>query len=184
MKTILVTGAKLALICAVAAVALGFVNSITAPRIEQIKQENLENALSVVVPEGKAGNESVVDEGPVRGLYPIEKDGQTIGYILRLVGTGYGGDMGILASYDLRGDVLAAVLMENEETPGLGKEAENPDYMKKYIGKGADTPVPSSKKDLPAAEAETVSGASITFIGIGKALSAGSAFIQARGGGK
>jgi len=185
MKTIIITGSKLALICAVAAVALGFVNSVTAPKIEEIKQQKLEQALSTVVKEGKAGSETMVpDNKTVGSYYPINKDGKVIGYILRLVGTGYGGDMHILASFDTEGTVLAAVLMENEETPGLGKEAENIEYMEKYLGTGNEEPVPVSKKDLPAEQAEAVSGATITFSGIGKALAAGSEFVTNLGGGQ
>lgn len=182
MKTIVITGGKLALICAVAAVALALVNSVTAPRIEQIKRENLAKALSVVVPEGKPGDEQPVNEGGVRSYYPVEKGGDLIGYVVRLVGTGYGGDMNILAGYDLDGTILAAVLMENEETPGLGKEAENVEYMQKYIGTGAEKSVPVSKKDLPPEEAEAISGATVTFTGIGKALAAGSVFVKQQGG--
>ncbi|MBN2051014.1 MAG: FMN-binding protein [Spirochaetales bacterium] len=182
MKTIFLTGGKLALICAVAAVALGFVNSVTAPKIEEINKQNLEKALKVVVPEGQPGDEVAVGQGAVASYYPVTREGIISGYILRLTGTGYGGNMNILAGYDLEGRVTAAVLMENEETPGLGKEAENQKYMEKYRGKGGKEPVPVSKKDLPAEAAESISGATVTFSGIGRALSEGSTYVKTKGG--
>jgi electron transport complex protein RnfG len=89
--------------------------------------------------------------------------------------------MRILAGIRADGEVFSAVLMQNAETPGLGKEAENPGYMEdKFIGTGDDEPVPTTKSDLPPEEAEAVSGSTITFMGIADALAAGSRFVEER----
>ena len=45
MKTIVFTGGKLFIICAVAAFALGLVNSVTEPIAEARRQKELEEAL-------------------------------------------------------------------------------------------------------------------------------------------
>jgi electron transport complex protein RnfG len=175
-------GGRLALICAVAAAILGLMNAVTEPKIEQIKQERLQTALAQVSEGMKVGEpEEVRDNETVTTYYPLfegEESGAPAGYICRLIGTGYGGDMVILAGFRKNGEVFAVQMMENQETPGLGKEAEKAAYMAKYIGKGADEPIPLRKDMLNQEEADAVTGATITFIGIAKALISGSEFIE------
>lgn len=183
MKSILIIGGKLTAICAFAAIVLGFVNSVTEPVIEENKHEALEAALNRVAGESDVGKQVQVDEGgAVQYYYPIEDpDG---GYIVKLIGTGYGGDMHILAGFKPDGEVFSIVLMENQETPGLGKKAENPEYMGKFIAKGDDEPIPTRKDQLPQEQADAVTGATITFIGIASALEEGSNFVQSLGDSK
>ena len=56
--------------------------------------------------------------------------------------------------------------------------------MKKFIGSGADKPVPTVKTQLPQQEADAVSGATITFTAVAQALEAGSSFAKNLGGSK
>jgi electron transport complex protein RnfG len=71
--------------------------------------------------------------------------------------------------------------MQNSETPGLGKEAESAGYMEeKFVGTGDEEPVPTTAGDLPPEQAEAVSGATITFMGIADALATGSAYVKER----
>jgi len=183
MKNIFTIGGKLALICAVAAIVLGFVNSFTEPAIEQNRKQELADALKTVVTEGKIGEEQVAADVPeIVGYYPVtSSNDKTIGFALKLLGSGYGGDMNILTYYSTEGEVLSVVLMENGETPGLGKMAEKKEYMEKFIGTGALTPLPVRKDQLPQAEADAITGATVTFMGIAKALEAGSLFVSALG---
>lgn len=184
MKSITLIGLKLALICSVAAFCLGLVNAVTAPQIAELQRQRLQEALAAVIPEGSAG-EFVPAEGneTVRGYYPVlDTGGAQAGYVLRLVGSGYGGDMNLIASYLNDGQLHSAVLMENQETPGLGKEAERPGYMRMYKGTGADKPVPYRKSQLSQEQADAISGATITFAGIGRALGEGSDYVKELGG--
>lgn len=180
MKSVLIIGGKLTAICAFAAVVLGFVNSVTEPVIEENKREALEAALNRVAGDRDVGEKVQVDEGgAVQYYYPIEDPNG--GYIVKLIGTGYGGDMHILAGFKTNGEVFSVVLMENQETPGLGKKAEDPEYMKKFIGKGDDEAVPTRKDQLTQDQADAVTGATITFMGIGNAIEEGSNFVQSLG---
>lgn len=175
MKQTIITGGKLAIICACAAIVLGFINAMTEPVIAQNKREELERALERVAGNQKIGERSRVEEsGTVQGYYPVEGDG----YILELRGLGYAGDMQLLAGFRQSGEVFSVVLMENQETPGLGKKAEDPGYMEKFIGTGGDEPVPSRKDELPQDQADAISGATITFSGIASALAEGADFVQ------
>ncbi|MDC7234484.1 MAG: FMN-binding protein [Spirochaetales bacterium] len=170
---------KLALICAISATLLGFVNSMTEPAIATRKAAELKAALSSLLEEGSPGaKEDISDAGSVTARYPVEGAG---GWILEFNGKGYGGDMKILASYNEEGTILDVVLMDNAETPGLGKKAEKSEYMDKFRGTGGSAgPVPVTKDALDSPD--SVSGATITFVGIAAPLNEGSAYVQSLGG--
>lgn len=179
MNEVVGVGGKLALICAVAAIALGLVNSVTAPAIVRVKEEQLAAALDKVRGTAEAGEERIVDDDPVvRAYYQLTKNGANRGYIVKFIGMGYGGDMELLASIAPSGEILAVTLMDNLETPGLGKEAEKPEYMEKFIGTGSDREVPLFKQQLTQAEADSISGASITFMGLAQALTEASEYVK------
>ena len=182
---LVIVGGKLALICTVAAVVLGLTNAITAPVIVENRARALAEGLAVVVgksgvPGSQVGEASpIVDSTVAQTAYPITGvDGEVVGFILQLVGIGYGGDMQLLAGYRPTGELFSAQMMENLETPGLGKKAEAPAYMEMFIGSGAESPIPVSKKELPADQADAITGATITFIGVGRALADGSELVR------
>ncbi len=178
MKSIFLTGGKLFLICAVAALTLGIINAITEPVIAARKVLELKKALNSLTGELEAAEGVEVEgEAVVKVYYPVLRGGKVDSYILELSGGGYAGDMKILSRYKLNGEIISVKLMDNLETPGLGKKAENPEYMKKFIGAGGSKPVPMRKNMLEQSEAEAITGATITFIGVAKALDQGSRFI-------
>ena len=208
---IIITGLKLCVICAVASVCLGAVNGITEPQIFARKLQEEKDALTYLVPDGKTGERvSVEKEGTVRAFYPVEQDGALFGYVLDLQAMGYGGEMKILAAFRTDGMIHSSRLLDNLETPGLGKRAESPEYMNMFKGKGgSDKPVPTSKGMLKTGEpqirsdketeldfktwflggesaggADAVSGATITFLGVSEALEEGSHYVRTELGGR
>lgn len=181
-------GGKLAIICIVAAVVLGLVNSVTAPVIVENRARALAAGLTLVADQAGVPGVRVGEGSPISGSlvardsYPItDGDGALAGYVLRVIGVGYGGDIEILAGYFPSGELFAAFLLDNDETPGLGKKAEKAEYMAKFIGFGADAPIPTSKSALPADQADAITGATITFLGVSRALAAGSEIIKSMG---
>ena len=165
---------RLGIIGAVAALLLSVVNNFTEPVIAQRKADELNKALTVLAAGGKPGPAELSPAKGVAKRWTIDGDK---GWILELKGTGYGGPLTVLASYNNDGSIIMARLMDNNETVGFGKNAENPDYMKIFIGTGGDKPVPRNKSDL-GENVDTVSGATITFTGITNALREGSDLVK------
>ena len=115
----------------------------------------------------------VVFPGRAEGIarrWPIEGSG---GWILELKASGYGGPMTVIASFGADGALMVAKLMDNDETVGFGKKAEEPGYMEIFAGKGGNSPMPVTKTQL-GGDADVVSGATVTFTGISEALRSGS----------
>ncbi|MBR2282169.1 MAG: FMN-binding protein [Spirochaetales bacterium] len=179
LKYIVKTAVVLAAICAVAAVVLAGLNEVTDPKIQEYEAQKVISALEEVSCGMQIGEKKDVNQSYVAYMYPLSSGGKDQGYILGLTSTGYGGELTLVASYDLNGVVMAAKLVADEETPGVGKKAENEGYMDKFVGTGTSTaPVPTSKSMLSDADSAAVSGASITFTGISKALAYGSDFVK------
>jgi electron transport complex protein RnfG len=136
VKTLFVVGGRLAIICTTAALILALVNALTEPVIVENKRRALEEGLLAISAQAPQGGLRLADPLPedmvpaeyegLIGVYPLtSSDGNVEGYVVRLVGVGYGGELNLLAGYQTDGTLFAARLMENQETPGLGKKAEN-----------------------------------------------------------
>ncbi len=189
MRNILKISGKLALICTVAAIALAFVNQITAPKIEAYNKEKLIKALSAVSKNYTISETSIqviendVTEpafSNVNEYYTLTDNGTTAGFILSVTANGYSGPMDMIIGYEKNGEIIQARLLKNAETPGLGKEAEKPEYMEVFLLKGASDPIPQRKNQLPTEIADAISGATITFSGVAKALYSGSEFVKSQ----
>ncbi len=182
MKQYLKVAFSLFLICAVAASLLAVINAITAPVIAQNSEKETIEAYNAIA----AGYTFDLDElkesdtAGVEYTIPLYDGNELAGYIAGLVGNGYGGAFTLVASYSIDGTLLEAKMMGNSETPGLGKKAEESWYMKQFAGLGGDKPLPESKSDL--ADPSAVSGASVTFNGVNKAIKTGSEMIKQMGG--
>lgn len=175
-------GLRLAAICAGAALVLALINAVTAPTIELNREREIASNLERILPLGFRVDEQfpVEDREDIAAYYSIlNESSNPAGYILQIIGQGYAGDMTLLVGYRSNGEIFGARLLENAETPGVGKKAEEEGYMDRFIGTGAGgNAVPSSKSDLPSDDAAAISGATITFLGIAQALSDGSRFVQ------
>ena len=165
---------RLGIIGAVAALLLSVVNYFTEPVIAQMKADNLTSALTVLASGGTPGSAESQPAPGVVQRWTIDGDK---GWILELEGSGYGGPLTVVASYNTDGSIILARLMDNNETVGFGKNAENENYMKIFIGTGGDKPVPGDKAAL-GSDVDTVSGATITFTGITDALQNGSNLVK------
>ncbi|MDT4761418.1 FMN-binding protein [Sphaerochaeta sp. PS] len=172
-------------ICAVCAFALGYTNSITEPVIARQELEKKTRALEAVSNGWTIGEQESVESVPyVVYSLPLTEGDATTGYIVGLKGSGYGGELTLVASYTLDGKMLFAQMLANSETPGLGKKSELKGYMDKFVGTGATKPVPTTKDMLNSSDAAAVSGSSVTFMAVGKAIRGGSDYVKTLGGSK
>ncbi len=231
-RKMIIIGLKLFLICSISAVLLGALNMVTKGPIEdrKIEEENIvKNKFVEIFKEQLnlnnciAGTKIIFSEKELESLkendievvvayYPVENNGTTVGYIVEFSAKGYGGPMKLMALYKTDGEIVSVELMDNDETPGLGKKAEGENYMNKFIGTGGpEYPVPVSKSMLAGSSGSTaqykrdwsgfnlsfgewffgisegqtdsVTGATITFNGVSEALAKGVIFIKILEGG-
>ena len=213
-----ITGSKLFIICALSAIILGLLNSITAPQITLNKEKQEKLALDELISKGSTpGKKKPVAAEMVNSYYEITSGERIVSFVLELSGPGYGGPIKIMGNFKPDGELISAKVMDNKETPGLGKKAEAPGYMRKFIGKGSagSLPIPTTADELArqlmkqgtgkgdtltsrekknafleiihwifgkekSGSTDSVTGATITFKGISKALAAGAAYVQSQ----
>ncbi|WGK68210.1 FMN-binding protein [Candidatus Haliotispira prima] len=107
-------------------------------------------------------------------------------YVLQLAGHGFGGPLELLAAYRPDGRLYHAVMLDNTETPGFGKKAENPGYMEMFRDRGSrlhsepEQSIPTTKRALAVPYLDAVTGSTISFRAISSALLAGADWLVTR----
>ena len=107
----------LLLICLVMAAALGGVNAITAPIIEQIKYEKTQQAVSAVL-EGGGDPVDFPETANVNAVYQGAN-----GYAVEVTPSGFGGVITMMVGVDNEGNVSGISVISHAETAGLGDVA-------------------------------------------------------------
>jgi electron transport complex protein RnfG len=164
---------KLTAICFVSVLLLSIINLATAPQIKKNKEKAEKEAMNYLMPDADSFSSikhfSSIDERLSKDFYYYEAygNGGLIGYIVTSQNNGYGGKMKVMIAFDQNLKIVNAKLLDNSETPGLGKKAENDKYMNKFKNTNTDTvPLPLNKNMLSASDKDSVTGATITFNGI------------------
>ena len=107
----------LLIIAAVMAAALAGVNSVTAPKIAELKAEKTQKAIELVLPGGGAEVEA-----PAVDLVSKVYQGEN-GYAVEVVPVGFDNVITMMVGVDNEGKVLGISVISNTETAGLGAVA-------------------------------------------------------------
>jgi electron transport complex protein RnfG len=143
-------------ICVIITFALAAVYQMTEPAIRQGEIDAANEARALVL----AGAESFTE---ITAPYPdgvgeVFKADNGIGYVIRAVGSGFGGPATFMIGVDTDGNVVGIMLFDHNETPGLGSKIAGKAYLGKYIG-GVD---PDS--------VDSITGATISSAALKEAL--------------
>ena len=128
MKKYIKSVVALTVICAVVAIMLSVTNYITAPIIEKNAASAANEALLVVMPEGKdfAPVDLSTYELPATVTEAFSEAGG--GYVIKLLTSGYGSDMVIMCGINAAGEITGATCLSSNET--LGEEKKYGDTAK------------------------------------------------------
>ena len=140
MKKSIQSIVTLTLICVVISALLAAVNFVTAPIIEKAEAQKANEALLVVMPNGKDFKELSVSDyelpSSVVNLYSEESGG----YIFKMVTTGYSSGLTVMCGIDKDGKVTDAVCLASGETLGYEKTyGENFKGLDSSAADGVDT---------------------------------------------
>ena len=169
MRQYLKSVVALTLICAVTAVLLAVVNSVTAPMIAEQEAAAANEALLVVMPDGK--DFETVDltayELPA-AIVEAYHETNTNGYVFKMETAGYSSGFSIMCGVDAEGVVTGAVCLASSETLGYEKT-----YGEQLSGATLDT----------VETVDTIAGATKTTAAYrGAVKDALSAFVIVNGG--
>ena len=117
-------GIFLCLVCAIAAGVMGSAAAVTRKPIELAKIKKVAEGLRKVLPD--FDNDPMKTAVKFDGVlfYTAKKGGKTVGYAAETsVGSGYGGRIDALVSFQPDGTIRSFMVTNHSETPGLGSNA-------------------------------------------------------------
>lgn len=169
-------GLTLMAFTALAALALGGINMITEPKIAAQKAAEELAAQQAVLSTAA----SFVDQtGSLDGLkaeYPdvqavftaVDVDGNPAGMVIKVAPKGYGGAISIMVGISQDGKISGVRILSHSETPGLGANAEKPEFTNRLTGKSAEEQLvvvkgaPANENEVQAITAATITSTAVT----------------------
>ena len=147
-------GGTLLLICAIVALVLSFVNTVTREKIAQNETEQKRTAMVELFGSDKIEYtelDRIESDGErVEAVYHVAEDGSTVGYSVLVLSPGFGGDVQLMVAVTADKTVIGVKIVSMSETPGLGTRVDDADYLSQYAGVTAG---------LSASEVDMISGA-------------------------
>ena len=147
-------GGTLLLICAIVALVLSFVNTVTQEKIAQNETEQKRTAMVELFGSDKIEYTELdrleSDGERVEAVYRVAEDGSTVGYSVLVLSPGFGGDVQLMVAVTADKTVIGVKIVSMSETPGLGTRVDDADYLSQYAGLTAG---------LSASEVDMISGA-------------------------
>ena len=161
-------------ICAVVALLLGVVNSVTEPIIEEIQAEKTAAAMSQVLPADEY--QKVETTYPnVTAMNKAMSGGEQIGYVVEVATNGFGGAMSMVVGVDMDGAVTGVSVTDNSETANIGTKVVNDQtVLDRFIGMShadGEITVNSGTNRFDGESGATVSSKGVTA-GVNTALAA------------
>lgn len=161
-------------ICAVVALLLGVVNSVTEPIIEEIQAEKTAAAMSQVLPADEY--QKVETTYPnVMAMNKAMSGGEQIGYVVEVATNGFGGAMSMVVGVDMDGAVTGVSVTDNSETANIGTKVVNDQtVLDRFIGMShadGEITVNSGTNRFDGVSGATVSSKGVTA-GVNTALAA------------
>ncbi|NMA48528.1 MAG: RnfABCDGE type electron transport complex subunit G [Tissierellia bacterium] len=185
MKETIKLGVVLFLVTSLAGGILAGVNGATAPVIAEMERQESFSALLEIFPDANdfiAAEDSLLEEiketnGSVFEVYKAVKDGEELGYALKTLSAGYGGDITTLIGINNEGTISGLRVLVMSETKGLGSRiVDDLEFRESFLDKnalGSLTPVeePSADNEVMLLSGATTSTKAV-LKGVNDALDA------------
>lgn len=163
----------LLIVCAIAAALLGYTNEITYDKIQEQLVIASDEARKAVLAEAEGFEKldestfSTIASNPkysfVTEVYTAKAGSDIIGYAIKVAPKGYAGAVEVVVGISADGTVQGIKVGNNNETPGLGKNAATPKFQDQFAGKTWDSMINVIKSGTPKDnEIAAIAGATIT----------------------
>lgn len=126
----------LTVICIVVSGLLAVTNGVTAPIIDANAKAAADVARIEILPEADAFTqvEYTDSTGIINEVYAADNGA---GYVISGAAKGYGGNLPVMVGITTDGTISLIKVMDNAETPGVGKKAQEPAFTDQFMGKDA-----------------------------------------------
>lgn len=124
------------ILTALTSTMLAYINSLTAPIIaENVKK--VEDLARIEVLDGaKSFSKVEISSDIIEKTHAVEayKENNGKGYVITVKTKGYSGFFPVMVGFHDDMSISKIKLLDNEETPGIGKKAEKESYTSMFIG--------------------------------------------------
>jgi electron transport complex protein RnfG len=161
-KDIIKITLNLIVVYVIGGLIMAAVYATTKPVIERKSYEEKQAALKEMIPDATSIDKMGVwkPHDKEAAYYVAKKDGKPIGYIVETYAKGYSSYINMLIAVNDALTVEKLNILEQNETPGLGDEVQQPYFQTQFAGKTLDHLV--VKKIAPTDDILAVSGATIS----------------------
>lgn len=167
-KAIIVPTIALFLICLVSTALLGLANSVTAPKIEQLAIQTEIDARKKVLTTAETFEEKDLDG--TKYVVGLDKDGNEVGMVFTTTAKSYGGEILVMTGVDSEGKITGVEILSISDTPGLGMNAQKPEFRNKFIGMSDKITVVKNSANSANNEIDALSGATISSNAVADAI--------------
>ncbi len=181
MKETIKLGLVLLLVTAIAGGILAGVNGVTAPVIAEMERQESFGALLEIFPEANdfvEADPSLMDQilstnPAVFEVYQATKDGEELGYALKTLSGGYGGDITTLIGINNEDTIAGLRVLVQTETKGLGTRiVDDPAFRESFLDKNALASLNPVKEPSADDEVMLLSGATVSTEAVLKGVNA------------
>ena len=164
MRKVIILGLKLFLLAAVAGLALGLTNMVTAGAIEEQQIKAAQAARKAVLPAAATFTEATAPEGLKDAFAGYDAAGALVGKTGTIVTKGYGGEIEITVGIDQNGAVTGVSIggASFAETAGLGARAKEPWFAEQFIGKASPIAIVKDGGEIDAITSATITSRAVT----------------------
>ena len=164
MRNVIVLGLKLFLLAAVAGLALGLTNMITAPAIQVQAEQAADAARRAVLPAAGTFTAQTAPEGMKDAYAGYDASGALVGKTGTIVTKGYGGEIEITVGLDMNGVITGVSIGGSSfsETAGLGARAKEAWFGEQYIGKTTPIAIVKDGGEIDAITSATITSRAVT----------------------
>lgn len=170
MNETLKLGLILLLITVISAGVLAVSNSITAERIaeaDKIANEQAQKEILAEANEFRALDENRLNEiqnanSNILEISEAYSNGNLIGYTIKSVTSGYGGDVVMITGFSLEGKITGMKVLNHSETPGLGANSTKSYFSDSFKNKSVTNELYAGKNPSGESEVQALTSATIT----------------------
>ncbi len=152
---------------------LAAVYRVANPIMEAREARELRASLQMVLPEAATfaevgsrntlSGDGVAVPETVTFVWKGHSGEEAVGYVVSVEPKGYGGKMVLIVGIGADGAVTGLRLISQNETPGLGTQAEEPSWLDGYLGVSAQTGVRTVKQESSGTgDIQAITGATVT----------------------
>ena len=185
-KDVLLPVVVMTLVCIVVTLLLATVNAVTRDRIAELAVQADTAFKQAILPDASvfADRDVPADHPDVSSVVEgSDASGASVGYVVTAASRGYAGPVSVMVGVAPDGSILDVLVVEDDETPGLGKKVHEDYFLSAFDQKDATAVFSVKPDDFNLTRIDAVAGATISSRAVADAVNkACAAYLAFQGG--